>query len=326
MLLPSGRLSITVLSLSEEPLLKQLIEQVPRTCLLEHLHGSSSCPEKQRCSPWGNPALWSQQGGLRSSRAYFYCRERNHPWSTLYYCSIYWLAKIFAEIAVARVGFIAQSHALGPWGNGEADIPCKCPWVCCKLSRAGREGITPEQQYLNGSAGQCLVWVCKTQHLYTRTTHPRWLACCRDGKQIFIVESKKAALGMPHFEVTFIPQTAGRAARGKSSPILLGRGGRCCTLTHTAWCFIHRHNQVHSTRPGLTSSRSSAHLAQRRTNLLQTLFLSPLRIPLFQWGAHPTQPQHMRPSQLQHPCSPCQGSSQALLPLYSLSHYAASIN
>lgn len=232
MLLPSGRLSITVLSLSEEPLLKQLIEQVPRTCLLEHLHDSSSCPEKQRCSPWGNPALWSQQRGLRSSKGHLYCRERNHPWTTLYYCSVYWLAKIFAEIAVARVGFIAQSHALGPWGNGKADIPGKTPWVCCKLSRGGREGITPEQQYLNCSAGQCLVWVCKTQHLYTRTTHPRRLACCRDGKQIFTVESKKAALGMPHFEVTFIPQTAGRAARGKSSLLLLGQGGWSCTLTH----------------------------------------------------------------------------------------------
>ena len=50
-------------SLSEEPLVKRLMEQVPRTCLLACLHESSSCPEKQRCSPWGNSAPWSQQRG-----------------------------------------------------------------------------------------------------------------------------------------------------------------------------------------------------------------------------------------------------------------------
>lgn len=248
------------------------MEQVPRTCLLEHLHDSSSCPEKQRCSLWGNPALWSQQGRLRSRKGHLYCRERNHPWTTLYYCSVYWLAKIFAEIAVARVGFIAQSHALGPWGNGKADIPCKTPWVCCKLSRGGREGITPEQQYLNRSAGQ---YECAKPSIYTPGPPIQGGLLAAEMESRFSLWSqRKLPWECPTSRLHLSLKQLEEQQEGNPAPFSLAEEADP-VLSHTAWCFIHRHNQVQSTRPGLTSSRSSTHLTQGRPKLLQTLYRSP---------------------------------------------------
>lgn len=75
------------------------------------------------------------------------------------------------------------------------------------------------------------------------------LALCRDGKQIFMVETKKPTLGIPHFEVLFNPQRAGKAAGGKFRLLLLAQGAEPL-LSHTAGCFMRRHNQVPSDRPG----------------------------------------------------------------------------
>jgi len=66
------------------------------------------------------------------------------------------------------------------------------------------EGGKALQQDLSSSKGQSWVQACKKHHFYTSTTHLRQLALCRDGKEICIVESKQAAVGITHFEVTFI--------------------------------------------------------------------------------------------------------------------------
>lgn len=73
------------------------------------------------------------------------------------------------------------------------------------------------------------------------------LALCRDGKQILMVQTKKPALGIPHLEVLFNPQTAGKEQEANSAPSSLPRGLSLCS--HAAGCFMHRHNQVPSDRP-----------------------------------------------------------------------------
>lgn len=64
----------------------------------------------------------------------------------------------------------------------------------------GRAGTTPAWWYLNKALQDSLGY----KHAKTSTTHQRWLALCRDGKQTSTGESKQAALAIPHFEVTFI--------------------------------------------------------------------------------------------------------------------------
>lgn len=77
------------------------------------------------------------------------------------------------------------------------------PWVYCKLPRGGRKGITPGQRYLTCRSGLgTSIQTPSFIHQY----HPSKVHLCGDGKQIFIVESKKAGLGIPHLEVTFILQ------------------------------------------------------------------------------------------------------------------------
>ena len=90
---------------------------------------------------------------------------------------------------------------------------CPVPWVRALRQRRGRctlqaprrhrELPGEEGRHCTGTAGP--EQLCgslpatgmQTHHFNTSTSHPWWLALATDGKRVFMVDSKKAALGIP---------------------------------------------------------------------------------------------------------------------------------
>lgn len=109
----------------------------------------------------------------------------------------------------------------------------------------------------------------------------------------------------PSLRFTFIPQTAGKAARGKFSthttPPPTPAQEAEPVLSHSARCFTHRHN--HRATLGLPSSRCPNHLAVKHKPSLNGVWRSCSDLPSLQQGGDPAPLQPRSRSQLHQPCS-----------------------
>lgn len=190
------------------------------------------------------------------------------------------------------------------------DLPLQMGQESWKCPGEGAEAL--HQHSWTDTALQVRAWLRarQTHPSHARPTQPRCAAPCRGGEQNFIVESGKAALAIPRFGVTFMLQTAGKAARGRFTLLLFGPGGRAWTLPHGP--MLHPRTQTSPQCQGRlypAPQVQPARYVEDQTSFQCSFQASP-RSPL-QQGAHSPRPQATYPSRLRQPCSSCQRSSSS---------------